>query len=282
MYPLRRHGDLHRLPTLTAEAKFAFQDNAKNNAMIILYGMPPAGGLRQPSPFVVKVEMVLKYLEAEYRTEFVEPWKIRKLSPNGKVPWINIDDFELGESDNIIEHLVRMHKSDLLDTLSTDDQILGTALKRLTEKNLYWYMVWSKWMTAESREELIECFFPNYPKLIRTLGTSYTVRLHNAFSKVHGIGSLTEAAREAESRTDLQALSNQLKKSNFLLGQDITVFDFPIASMLASILFHVPKPWLTQLAEDYPVFPAYLNRVSNRLGGFTFIRDELFTPDMKN
>ena len=97
MYPLRRHGDLHRLPALTAEAKLALQDNAKNNAMIILYGMPPAGGLRQPSPFVVKVEMVLKYLEAEYRSEFVEPWKIRKLSPNGKVPWINIDDFELGE-----------------------------------------------------------------------------------------------------------------------------------------------------------------------------------------
>ena len=250
--------------------------------MIILYGMPPAGGLRQLSPFVVKVEMALRYLEAEYRTESVELRKIPKSSPNGKVPWINIDDFELGESDNIIKHLVRMHNSDLLDNLSVDDQILGTALKRLTEKHLYWYMVWSKWMTAESREELIECFVPHYPRLIRKLGSRYAIWKHTSFSEVHGIGSLTEAQREAESRTDLQTLSNQLKKSDFLLGQDITVFDFSIASVLASILFHVPKPWLTQLAEDYSIFPAYLNRLSDRLGGFPFIRDELFTPDVRN
>ena len=281
-YPPRRHGDLRNLPVLKVEAKLACITNAKNDAMIILYGMPPAGGLRQLSPFVVKVEMALKYLEAEYRTEFVEPWKIRKLSPNGKVPWINIDDFELGESDNIIEHLVRMHKSDLLDTLSTDDQILGTALKRLTEKNLYWYMVWSKWMTTECREEIIDCHYSHYPKFLRKLGSIYAARLHNSFSRVHGIGDLSAVTRDAEATTDLITLSRQLEKNDFLLGGNITVFDFSVASMLAPILFHIPTTWLTNLAEDYPVFPAYLNRVSNRLGGFTFIRDELFTQDVRS
>ena len=125
-----------------------------NSAVITLYGMPPAGGLRQLSPFVVKVEMALKYLNAEYKREFVMPLKISKSSPSGKVPWIKIDDFEFGESDIIIEHLIRMHKSDLLEGLSSNELILGTALKRLTEKNLYWYMVWSKWMTPESRNEI--------------------------------------------------------------------------------------------------------------------------------
>ena len=71
--------------------------------MITLYGMPPAGGLRQLSPYVVKVEMALRYLNAEYKSERVDPWKIGKLSPNGKVPWITVDNLEIGESDAIIE-----------------------------------------------------------------------------------------------------------------------------------------------------------------------------------
>ena len=73
-------------------------------------------------------------------------------------------------------------------------------------------------------------------------------------------------------------LSNQLEKNDFLLGQDITVFDFSIASMLASILFHIPKTWLTDLAEDYPIFPAYLRRVSDRIGGYPFMQNDPANP----
>ena len=242
--------------------------------MITLYGMPPAGGLRQLSPYVVKVEMALRYLNAEYISESVDPWKIRKLSPNGKVPWIEIDNLEIGESDVIIEHLVKAYKSDLLGSLSTDDQILGTALKRLTEKNLYWYMVWSKFMTAESREEIIGCFFSRYPKFIQKFVSRYAIKTHTSFSKVHEIGNLSDERRDAEATADLLTLSRQLEKDNFLLGPEITVFDFPIAATLASILFHTPKTWLTFLAESYPVFPAYLSRVSDRLGGFTFTQSK--------
>ena len=236
--------------------------------------MPPAGGLRQLSPYVVKVEMALRYLNAEYISESVDPWRLRKLSPNGKVPWIEIDNLEIGESDVIIEHLVKVYKSDLLESLSADDQILGTALKRLTEKNLYWYMVWSKFMTAESREEIIGCFFSRYPKLIQKFVSRYVIKTQTSFSKVHEIGSLSEARRDAEATADLLTLSRQLEKDDFILGPEVTVFDFSIAAMLASILFHTPKTWLTVLAESYPVFPNYLARVSDRLGGFPFTQSK--------
>ena len=85
--------------------------------MITLFGMPSAGGLKHLSPYVVKVEMALRYLNAEYKIQSVDPWKIGKLSPNGKVPWIKVDNVEIGESDVIIEHLVKVYKSDLLALL---------------------------------------------------------------------------------------------------------------------------------------------------------------------
>ena len=76
------------------------------------------------------------------------------------------------------------------------------------------------------------------------------------------------------SKLEVSYINLQLEKDNFLLGPEITVFDFSIAAMLASILFHTPKTWLTVLAESYPVVPDYLARVSDRLGGFPFTRSE--------
>ena len=125
-------------------------------------------------------------------------------------------------------------------------------------------------MTPESRKEIIDCFLPRWPKFIKQLASIYAVSKQTSLSKVHGVGSLSPADRDAEASTDLLTRANQLEKGDFLLGQNITVYDFSVASMLASILFHVPQTWLADLAQGYPVFPAYLNRVSDRLGGFPF------------
>ena len=135
-------------------------------------------------------------------------------------------------------------------------------------------MVWSKFMTSESREEIIGCFFSRYPKFIQKFASKYAIKTHTRFSEVHEVGNLSEARRDAEATADLLTLSLQLEKDNFLLGPEITVFDFSIAAMLASILFHTPKTWLTVLAESYPVFPNYLARVSDRLGGFPFTQSK--------
>ena len=74
--------------------------------MITLYGMPSAGGLKQLSPFVVKVEMALLYLGLEFEVEHIAPLKIRSMSPTGKVPWIRMGNSTLSESDSIITFLI--------------------------------------------------------------------------------------------------------------------------------------------------------------------------------
>ena len=52
--------------------------------MITLYGMPSAGGLKQLSPFVVKVEMALLYLGLEFEVEHIAPAKNSLNVPNRK------------------------------------------------------------------------------------------------------------------------------------------------------------------------------------------------------
>ena len=81
---------------------------------------------------------------------------------------------------------------------------------------------------------------------------------------------MSESERRKEAVKDLTALSGQLKKMPFLLGPDVTVYDFSVAAMLSSILFFKPANWLSDLAKNYEVFPEYLGRVSDRLGNYEF------------
>ena len=245
--------------------------------LITLYGMPSAGGLKQLSPFVVKVEMALLYLGLEYEVEHLDPRKIRSMSPTGKVPWIRMGKSTLSESDSIIAFLNSKQDADLFDDLTNDQRVLGLALKRLTEDHLYWLMVWARWISDASRlalvESFLESFLVKYPKYIIKLASPFAKRHVSALCKTQGIGLMSDDEREREAMIDFNALSAQLKKMPFLLGSDMTVYDFSVAAVLSSIRFFRPNNWLTDMANDYEIFPEYLGRVSERLGGYEFLKD---------
>ena len=235
--------------------------------------MPSAGGLKQLSPFVVKVEMALLYLGLEYEVEQLGPLKIRSMSPTGKVPWIRMGKSTLSESDSIIAFLNSKQDADLFDHVTNDKRVLGLALKRLTEDHLYWLMVWARWISDASRLALVESFLDKYPKPIIKLASPFAKRRISALCKTQGIGLMSDDEREREAMIDFNALSAQLKKMPFLLGSDMTVYDFSVAAVLSSILFFRPNNWLTDMANDFEIFPEYLGRVSERLGGYEFVKD---------
>ena len=84
---------------------------------------------------------------------------------------------------------------------------------------------------------------------------------------------MSDHERGREAMSDFNALSAQLKKMPFLLGSDMTVYDFSVAAVLSGILFFRPNNWLTDMANDFEIFPEYLGRVSERLGGYEFVKD---------
>ena len=140
------------------------------------------------------------------------------------------------------------------------------ALKRLTEDHLYWLMVWAKWISDTSRAALAESLFNQYPRPIKMMISAVTKRRISARCESQGIGSMNEEERGNEAVKDLSALSDQLQKMPFLLGSDITVYDFSVAAMLSSITFFKPCNWLSDVAKDYSIFPEYLELVRDRLG----------------
>ena len=147
------------------------------------------------------------------------------------------------------------------------------ALKRLTEDNLYWLMVWAKWISDTSSAALAETLFNQYPRPIKMMISAITKCRISARCKSQGIGSMNDEERGNAAVKDLSALSDELQKMPFLLGSDITVYDFSVAAVLSGILFFRPNNWLTDMANDFEIFPEYLGRVSERLGGYEFVKD---------
>ena len=70
--------------------------------MLTLVTLPPAFGLRNVSPFCLKVEMALKHLGLEFDVQHEgDPRK----TPKGKLPYLIVDGEKLADSELIFEYL---------------------------------------------------------------------------------------------------------------------------------------------------------------------------------
>ncbi|MFT4825847.1 MAG: glutathione S-transferase [Halioglobus sp.] len=105
--------------------------------MITLCMLPAAFGLRNPSPFCLKIKMALIHLNIDL--DIVTVSDPRK-APKGKMPWL-VDGVVIPDSELIIEHLDKTTNGGFYGDLSAQEIATGTAFTRLAEDHLYWMMV---------------------------------------------------------------------------------------------------------------------------------------------
>ena len=86
--------------------------------MIKLYTFPEAFGLRNVSPFCLKVEMALEHLGLDY--EIVMESDPRK-SPKGKLPYIVDEGLTIADSELVLEHLNAKSAGRLYGNLSDQE-----------------------------------------------------------------------------------------------------------------------------------------------------------------
>ena len=67
--------------------------------MLALYGLPSCAGLRSPSPWVMKVELAIRYLGLNYSLIQPEFLQALRRSPTRKVPCLLIDRKPFVESE---------------------------------------------------------------------------------------------------------------------------------------------------------------------------------------
>ncbi len=231
--------------------------------MINLYTFPPAFGLRNVSPFCLKVEMALTYLKIPF--DLIEEADPRK-APKGKLPFLLVDGTRMPDSELIFEYLDQKTEGGLFGSLTPAEMAQGTAFTRLAEDHLYWMIVASRWLDDDWFVNVKRDFFGALPAPVGALVSRLARRKVRTTYNLHGLGRHSQEEQNQFARRDLRAISNVVSEQQYIVGGRLTAFDFGVASMLVGIVDQQPRSWVNDLADEFPALREYTERVQQEVG----------------
>ncbi len=231
--------------------------------MLELVTLPAAFGMRNVSPFCLKIEMLLNSLELEFTlSDISNPAK----APKGKLPFLVADGQRIGDSELIAQYLDGLTGGKVFAGL-TDRQIgQGYALTRLVEDHLYWLLIAGRWLDENWWPNVARDFFGSLPPILRQVVAGTARRRIAQTYKLHGLGRHKLEEQQGFARRDLESLAGVVPARGFLFGDQAKLFDFTVAAMMAGIYDNKPATWLTDIAMQYEGLHAYTERVQDAVG----------------
>jgi glutathione S-transferase len=195
--------------------------------MITLYTFGPSWGLPDPSPFVMKGEMLLKLAGLKYQTSSKGFGK----APKGKLPYIDDGGTVVADSTLIRLHLEQKHGIDFDRGYGPRERGTGWAVDKMLEDHLYWIMVYWRWLTEPNFTRGPKAFFKRAPGIVRPLAERFVRRSIRRNLHGHGIGRHSEAETTALAARGIESLAQILGDHRYFLGAtpsgaDATVFAF--------------------------------------------------------
>lgn len=229
--------------------------------MLTLYQFAPVLGLPNSSPFCMKLETYLRMADLEYRVDTRAD--VRK-APKGKLPYIEDKGQILADSNLIIEYLKATYGDPLDRQLSASDAAISLAMRRLIEENLYWVLVYSRWIDERNWPQTKAVYFSELPPIIRLLVPEIARKDVSNNLKGHGMGRHTAAEIYQIGAIDLQALSDFLADKPYFLGEQPTTLDASAYASIANILSPALISPLRDKAEQLDNLVAYSHRMSQK------------------
>jgi glutathione S-transferase len=148
-----------------------------------------------------------------------------RAAPKGKVPWVEDDGRVIGDSALIIEHLKQTRGDPLDGRLTSREQALGHAIRKLVEESLYFISSWSKWAEDDGFAIYSAELFAGMPE--EQLQYVPDMVRKRALDKLaaQGIGRHTREEIHAMGLEDVDAFAELLGDGPFLFGDEPTSFD---------------------------------------------------------
>jgi glutathione S-transferase len=200
---------------------------------LIVHEIPAAWGLPSAGPFCLKLETHLRMVGLPYRAVY-DPTPFR--GPKGKLPWIEHEGRKIGDSGFIIDYLNERFGLDADRSLSAAERGVALSLRRLIEENLYWTLVYDRWVAPENWALTKSVVLGLIPVAVRPLIAPIARRGVRRQLAGHGIGLHARDEIHAIGRRDVDALAGVLGEKPFLLGETATSVDASAYGVLANIM----------------------------------------------
>lgn len=228
---------------------------------ISLHQYSPNWGLPNASPFCMKLETYLRMANLPHIVVYEDkPDK----APKGKMPYIEDEGKKIGDSNLIVEYLQKKYGDRTDAHLSPSDRGISLAMRRLIDENLYWCMVYSRWIDEPNWEITRSTYFGRLPPLVKQILPGVLRKKVRMSLEGHGMGKHSRDEIYEIGSRDLIALSGFLSDKQFFFGDSPTLLD---ASAYATVLNFLKAPTdspLSTLAKQLSNLVAFCDRMTAR------------------
>ncbi|MFD0938912.1 glutathione S-transferase family protein [Methylobacterium trifolii] len=227
---------------------------------LTLYTFGPHFGLPDPSPFVMKADLLLKMSGLPYATD---TRGLRK-APKGKLPYLRDGDGLVADSTFIRWHLETRHGIDFDAGYAPRERATGWAVEKMLEDQVYWAVVVSRWLDDANFERGPARFFDVAPAPVRPLVKAVVRRSVRRDARGQGFGRHEPAEVARLGIRAIEALSEILGERPYLLGDTVSGSDATAYAFVAGLLCKAFETPLRDAAEARPNLVAYARRMGER------------------
>ncbi|MBI2801647.1 MAG: glutathione S-transferase N-terminal domain-containing protein [Gammaproteobacteria bacterium] len=200
---------------------------------LVVHTLAGGWGMSSLSPFCLKLETYLRIVDLPFQ-KIVDATPFS--GPKGKAPWIEHEGKKIGDSGFIIEYLESRFGCDPNAALSASERAVACAMRRLIEENLYWTMVYDRWMVENNWRSFRDVVLGKVPAPIRQLIAPLARRGVRRQLKGHGIGLHSQDEIHAIGRKDIGAIADFLGDKPFVMGATASEIDAIAYAFLANIM----------------------------------------------
>jgi len=227
--------------------------------MIKLYSFGSSLGVMDPSPFVVKVDVFLRFSGLPYET-FPDFNNIKK-SPKGKLPFIEDDGQKVADSSFIIDYLIKKYDLPLDDFLTEEQKAISHLITKSLDENLYWCLVYSRWVADDTWPLISKTFFGKLPWLLRLflpklIRKGVKKNLHG-----QGVGRHSKSEILDITKQSFSALSALLAEKTYFFGEQPSSFDATVYASLCEFISVDFDNDFNLLAKEYDNLVQFCRRI---------------------
>jgi glutathione S-transferase len=228
--------------------------------MITFYAFGAAFGLPDMSPFVTKVETLLRMAGLDYRTNT----KGLSKAPKGKLPYIEDDGEIVADSTFIRGHLEKKYGIDFDRGLDDEQRAVAWAFEKMLEDHAYWTVLHARWVDEENFNKRTRAFFNSVPALMRPIVVRMARRQMKAELHGQGMGRHTQDEIVALGTRSLDAAATLLADKPFMMGAEPTGLDATGFAFIGGTLCPAFKTPLRDAVERHGNLKAYVGRMAER------------------
>ncbi|XP_034999184.1 failed axon connections homolog [Hippoglossus stenolepis] len=258
---------LHELLSIRKEEELDSKD-----AIILHQFSRPKSGVPSLSPFCLKMETYLRMVDLPYQNYFDG-----KLSPQGKMPWIEYNQEHVFGSEFIMDFLEERLGVSLNKSLTPQEKAMSRAITKMVEEHFYWTIAYCQWVdNLEETQKMLSVSGP-LSDLLKWILSHLTGGIVKREMYGHGIGRFSKDEVYALMEKDMRTLATILGDKKYFMGSKLSAVDAAVFSHLAPAMWTLPGTRPEQLIKGELINLAmYCERIRRRFWPEWFVDLEDF------